>query len=255
MFPSPRTLAILDGMNPCFLLPLCALPILLLSAPGCEPTAGELPERPAEQAKPAETRVVPAGKNVSIEIQGDRRRVLIKTEVCLVKGPLELLLCKNQTKEHEAILHGDFDAHDIHKALLVAGAEPGAPVQYQPAYKPARGSKVKVLLQYEQKGKLVTVPAKSWVRDMKTGKELQVDWVFAGSQLVKDGLDPKQPPFYLANGGDVICVSNFEDALLDLPIESSKVDADRQFEAFEERIPPLETKVTVILEPVLGKKK
>jgi hypothetical protein len=37
--------------------------------------------------------------------------------------------------------------------------------------------------------------------------------------------------------------------LLDLPIDSSKNNADLNFEAHTERIPPLETKVTVILEP------
>jgi hypothetical protein len=50
-------------------------------------------------------------------------------------------------------------------------------------------------------------------------------------------------------------VSNFEDAMLDLPIVSPKDDADRSFEAFTDRIPELETKVVVILEPVLEAKK
>ena len=59
----------------------------------------------------------------------------------------------------------------------------------------------------------------------------------------------------MANGGDVICVSNFEDAMLDLPINSSKNNDELAFEAFTERIPPIGTPVTVILEPVLEKNK
>ena len=67
-------------------------------------------------------------------------------------------------------------------------------------------------------------------------------------------LEDGKPDYYLANDGDVICVANFESALLDLPFNSSKADAERSFIAFTERIPPKDTKVTLLLEPVLPKK-
>src|SRR5262245_3873422 len=38
-----------------------------------------------------------------------RRRVLIKSEVCLREGMLEVFLCRKLTKEHEAILHAELD--------------------------------------------------------------------------------------------------------------------------------------------------
>ena len=44
--------------------------------------------------------------------------------------------------------------------------------------------------------------------------------------------------------------------MLDVPIDSPKVNRNVSFEAWTERIPPVGTKVTVILEPVLdGKQK
>ena len=52
-----------------------------------------------------------------------------------------------------------------------------------------------------------------------------------------------------ANDGDVICVVNLDTAMLDLPVESTKDINDRFFEAYTERIPPLDTPVLVILEP------
>ena len=61
--------------------------------------------------------------------------------------------------------------------------------------------------------------------------------------------DPKNP-IYLANQGDVICLSNFNTAMLDLPIESSQKAADLLFEAWTDRIPPIGTRVTVVLEVV-----
>jgi hypothetical protein len=149
----------------------------------------------------------------------------------------------------------DADARDIHKALLLTGAKPGEPVHFQPKYVPARGQAIKVTLRWEQDGKQMSIPAQQWVRNAKTGKDLDVDWVFAGSRLVDNPLDPTAPPIYLGNDGDVICVSNFEGALLDLPINSPKEWAvGRSYEAHTERIPPKDTKVAVILEPIPEKK-
>ena len=74
------------------------------------------------------------------------------------------------------------------------------------------------------------------------------DWVFAGShQLVP--APQQQGRVYLANEGDVICVANFEAALLDLPVRSSNSSADLLHEAFTENIPPVGTAVNLILEP------
>src|SRR4029077_11883847 len=95
------------------------------------------------------------------------------------------------------------------------------------------------------------LPAQRWVRNVKTKKILEHDWVFAGSVLIPDPLDNTKKPFYAANDGDVICVSNFDTAMLDLPINSTKDNDELQFEAFTERIPEFGTKVRVILEPVL----
>src|SRR5262249_46333057 len=145
----------------------------------------------------------------------------------------------------------------IHTALVTAGAKEGKPAKYlADKIQPPTGTKVKISLQYEKKGKLVTESAGSWIRNAKTGKELKEDWVFAGSGFAKNPIDPKKPDIYLANeDGDFICVSNFEDAMLDLPIPSPKDWSERFFEAIPERIPALETKVVVILEPVVEAKK
>jgi hypothetical protein len=217
---------------------------------GCEQEPATHPAPPpAAPAKQAQSKRVPIGRNVWLEIEGNRRRVVFDSVVCLREGQLEQLLCRRHTKEHEAVLSADVDARDIHKGLLLTGVEPGSPVRYLPRYEPAKGVRIRVKLSYQSDGKVVTVPGGSWVRNAATRKELDSDWVFVGSQFQQDPLDPDRPPLYAANGGDVICVSNFEDALLDLPMKSPKDNAELVFEAFTERIPPLETKVTVLLEP------
>jgi hypothetical protein len=241
--------------------------ILLLGAAffavaGCGDDTAERPARKVEAARKTTSSVeaTPEGKktnvgrNVFLEVLSDRRRVLISAEVCLRQGQLEMLLTRKGCKTHEAILAADIDARNVHTALELANAVSGSTVRLDP-FRPPSGTRIKISLIYEKDGKKVTVPAQSWIRNFKTGKELESDWVFAGSMLVDNPLDPGAPKKYMANDGDVICVTNFEDAMLDVAIESSKVWAAHAYECWTERIPDEGTKVVVVLEPVVGKKK
>jgi hypothetical protein len=71
--------------------------------------------------------------------------------------------------------------------------------------------------------------------------------VFAGSGFrVNESTGEKR---YLGEEGNLICVSNFPDAVLDIPVESSSANAALLFEAFTDRIPPVGTPVTIVLVP------
>ena len=188
-------------------------------------------------------------------------RVGLASEVCLREGPLETFLCKKGTKEHEAIVRLDADARIIHAALSTAGARAGTPTQFvddkgQPAWKPATGTAIKVLVHYTKNGKTFTHPAQEWIRDhektKKQKKEVTIPhgWVFAGSKELVDPCDPTRK-FYAANSGDFISISNFPYSLLEMPVEISKDDAFLTYEARTEKIPPLFSKVWVILVPEL----
>jgi hypothetical protein len=220
--------------------------ILALSVP--------IPLSGAPAKKVAKTKQVKVGDNVILEIKGTEKRVIVKAKVCLREGALEGLLTRAMAKEHEYVLASDCDARHIHTALLLAGAKNGSPVSFFPKFKAPTGSTVKVTLRYKEKGKVKTVPASSWVRNHKTKKVLDRNWVFAGSRFVKNPVKGK-PTIYLANHGDLICLVNIETALLDLPVASPKKFDSRIYEAYTARIPPKGTAVDVILEPVPDKKK
>jgi hypothetical protein len=180
---------------------------------------------------------------------GGQRRVHLVTQVCLREGQLEVLVCKANTKEHEAILHVDLDARDIHTALIAAGAKPGTPVKFVPEYKAATGDTIRVTLTYVKDGKLqMNKPAQSWIQHVKTKKDMEHDWVFAGSRFFKFPDEPDRPPYYCANNGEIISIANFSDSMLDLPVRSSKEAAELGYVANKERIPPLKTKVIVTME-------
>ena len=181
-------------------------------------------------------------------------RLLVQCVVVSPRAPsLEVLLCKSNTKEHEAILHTAVDAKFLHSGLVALGMNPGSPVQFvdpksgEAKYVAASGAKVAVAVHYRRAGKLHTHPAQEWITDVKTKKPMAHEWVFAGSRFFKDPDEPTKAPYYGANGGDVIAVSNFPDSMLDLPVSVGSDNADLAFEGAYDRVPPPGSKVWVIL--------
>jgi len=214
-------------------------------------------ESPPPAATRGEIKKSELGKHVWLETEGTRRRVRVDAWVCLRRGAygLECLLCRSKTKEHESILATAADAQVIHTALVAAGADPGSPARFDPQFRPPTGSRIKITLEYEEQGKLGTVPAGRWIRDVATKKELDTDWVFAGSLLWPNPDGPDKPKQYAAQGdGAYVCVINVPTAMLDLTVHTPSAPETRAFEPFTEHIPAVDTRVTVIFEPVSEKK-
>jgi len=85
-------------------------------------------------------------------------------------------------------------------------------------------------------------------------REMEADWVFTGSRFFKDEQTQKQ--YYEAEGGCLICVANFPSAMIDVSEKGSDQESEGiLFEAYTERIPPLDTEVTIELIPVFEKPK
>jgi len=81
---------------------------------------------------------------------------------------------------------------------------------------------------------------------------MEYDWVFAGSGFWTDPNTGER--IYYGDGGDFICVSNFATATLDLPVLSPQDNVDLLFSALTEAIPPLGTRVRLVLRPRLEQK-
>jgi hypothetical protein len=84
--------------------------------------------------------------------------------------------------------------------------------------------------------------------DRSQPRPMNADWVFAGSGFY---VDEDGQRMYQAEGGDLICVANFPTATIDVSIESSASgEQNLSFEPATERIPPVDTEVTIELIPV-----
>jgi hypothetical protein len=192
--------------------------------------------------------LVRLSKTNEVWFDNKRKAVVVDGQVCLREGQLEMFACPKGTKEHESIVSLNCTAEEVHAGLLAAGAKPGKPVSFDPDYKPATGQTIDVyVLWKDEDGKKHQVRAQEWIKDVKKEREMTYDWVFAGSGFWKDEETGKEQ--YKANGGDLVCVSNFPTAMLDLPIHSTDANDELMFVAYKEHIPPRSTAVRVVFIP------
>lgn len=140
----------------CGLVAFCSLAL-------CDDARAEDVAKPKEAVASGEPTPLNKAGTVSVDLKG--KRLLVKSEVVLREGLLEMLVCLKQTKEHEAILSVDARAQLIHAGLMSLGAEPGSPAKFVPEYKPATGQPIDIFLTWtDANGKLHRDPAQSWVR-------------------------------------------------------------------------------------------
>jgi hypothetical protein len=189
------------------------------------------------------------------------KQVVLVGETCKAGYGLEFLVTTRE-RAYESVIVIDGRRHGkdempifelIHASLLGLGANHGRPAFYKDEKTTlATGDEIAIEVRWKDKnGKTQSADARTWIRDMKTKKSPAVNWVFAGSQMVKDDEGNEH---YLGDSGDFICVLNNPIAMLDLPILSSGAIENRLFEANTDAMPPAETPVTIILKPKLKAK-
>lgn len=190
-----------------------------------------------------------------IWIDKKNRWVVLQGEVCSVDYPLEFF-ASYSTKAYESVLAVNVKAEIIHTCLLNVGAERGHPARFDsnfspPKFSPPTGTEIVIEVRWKDAGgKVRSANAQQWVRNIRTKKALDTNWVFAGSVFVNDQETKKE--YYAADAGDLICVLSSPYAMLDLPMFGYGAIEARTFEAFKEHIPPRETPVTLLLKPILS---
>jgi hypothetical protein len=76
-------------------------------------------------------------------------------------------------------------------------------------------------------------------------REMAADFLFVGSGFFEDEGERQ----YLAEGGYVVCVANFNMAMIDISAESNSQGEALTYEAYTERIPPRKSEVLIELMP------
>ncbi len=208
------------------------------------PAAGQEPPAPAGQGKP---RVL---KSEHMQIDLANRKITIDAAVALLDNHdyLEFVLSGWGEKTHESLLHTKATGKQIHFGLLMLGLQRGIPPEWiyvgqQPHFLPPRGPKVDLSVRWtDKKGKQHDKPVSAFIK--KTGKnapEPPETFVFIGSEVLVDGA------YWADQNGELISVSNFASAVLDVPFRSSDKEGQLAFMVDRKTLPKRGTAVQLIL--------
>lgn len=231
--------------------------------------AAREPQRVAERPTPlvAEPKTLIALHDTEpIWLSADKKTVVVVGRVVLREGMLELFACRRRSKEHESILALDVTPHLLHAALLAIGADAGKPASFEPKFTPAHGDTISIRLHWKgDEGRQKTATPQDWLTQRRIIVDKSIDnppnakpakpatepaltpitWVFAGSLTYPDA-DGRL--HYVADEtGELIGLSNFAGAILDLPLESTSSNESLLFSPKTDAIPPLGTEVTLVL--------
>ena len=237
---------------------------LLASRSAAGADEAESPPKPRDLGPPLVDNVKELkqlGKNAAW-LDPKNKQIVLVGETCRAGYGLEFLVTTRQRAYESVIV---IDPHrepnkptvfeQIQASMLLLGAKPGHPAYYDSKTEKttvADGDEVAIEVRWKDKnGKTQSADARTWIRDVKTKKSPTMNWVFAGSLMVKD---EEGKNHFLGNYGDFICVLNNPHAMFDLPIVSTSAIDSRLFEGNADAMPPPETPVTIILKPKLKAK-
>ena len=192
----------------------------------------------------------PAQYGPGVGIDWQARVIELDAEVVLRKGSLELLACSPQTREHESILRVQAKPLHVFQAMGLIGLTPGSPMRYDKNSKrwhQPTGDSLALSVRYSVKGKTTVVPVGRWLRgvDHKSHSE-KIEWVFAGSRTLESG------KFGADLDGTVVCVVDFDTALITVRDLHSADNEALWLEANTEAIPPVGTRCTLVIQAAPG---
>jgi len=182
------------------------------------------------------------------------KEVRLSGTVCLQKGPLELFVCTQGSREYESVIVVKAKPSHVTFALALLGLAPGRPGMRTEggAFSPPAGAVLDIIARYSvektengaKKGEVREVPAWKFLKVAGAGESLDrpIEWVYVGR--------PEPEALRAADReGTVVCLSNFLEAVIDVPFESTNINADLLYEADFKNVPPQGTPVELIIRP------
>lgn len=177
-----------------------------------------------------------------VRIDWKARTVEVDAEIALHEGPLELLVCALNTREHESVFVTKARPMHIFQALGLVGFEQGRPARYEKEgdrMLPPSGDRIDILVRFADSG-AVRRPEELVRQSADRKSPAALQWVFAGSRLLPDGR-------FAADGdGTVACVVDFDSALIAVDSSHSSDNELLWLEANPDTLPKRGTPCTLI---------
>ncbi len=183
-----------------------------------------------------------------VKINWRDREVEVAGVVVLREGMLELFACSADTREHESIVRISARPMHVYQALGLLGLEPGSPPRWDPETErgfPATGPRLRLRVRYQRDDRLHTDGIHRWMWNIMTDEPAPpTQWVFSGS------LRDHQGRLAVDLEGTVVCVVDFQAALISLPQSYSDSNEDLWLRPHAERIPPLGSACVLLIQAV-----
>ena len=213
--------------------------VALAAVPASSAQSASQPGRPVPPALRA-SRVFQPG----VRIDWRARRVVVSGRVVFREGVLEYLACY-PGKEHESVVLLDGRAEHVLLALGLVGLRPGTPPRWDEAaerFTGPTGDLIDVRLWWQEDGTYHAGDGFDWLQEYEFGRPpIARPWVFTGSRRLRGG------GVAADRMGDGIAVVDKPDALMNLSRSHTESNADLWCLANTPAIPPLGTRVWIVL--------
>lgn len=219
------------------------------------------PESPPARPATATAPTAPRGlAKAGVFVDPVKKEIALKGQV-VFRGPdiLEYFCCSRGTAEHESLISAEADPMALRVALMLPPfrLQPGKPVRWDEDLQPPNGPTILVFLEYQdpKTGKTVRDRAEDWVlmaeKDPKTGKMARrpmrkTGFVFSGGGFYVDP-ETREQTFLASGDGALITLYHRVSSVLDNPQKEGS--GDEIWYANTDVVPPIGTKVTVVLQP------
>lgn len=186
-----------------------------------------------------------------VRIDWRRRVVEVETRVVLRRGPLELLACSPHTREHESILSVGARPMHVFQAMGLIGLSPGSPAHYdekRDQWIAPTGDSLDLRVCWGSGDERRCNCVERWLLDVERHRSPdKVPWVFAGSRTIEGGV------FGADVDGTVVCVVDFDSALITVGALHSSDNELLWLAANTEAIPPAGTQCVLLIRGAVGR--
>lgn len=189
-----------------------------------------------------------------IIFDGKTREIRFPVEINMTEDLLEFLIVHKNGKVHESLFKTDISPTHLNVAFALLRYKPSPELYSKPASDTdptetfpevpeeiRKAARLKIEVEWQDGERLRKIPVNEWVQHTATGSTMSADpWVYGGSEIV----DGKFPP---ETTGDIVAIYRSQSALINY--SGKDHGDDTVWIVYPKRVPPLDTKVTLIISP------
>ena len=242
------------------LIPACVSLVLGQQSPPAQPESPPANTPPAESAKPSVTKLDDSRYQIGEVILDQKtREIRFPTQVNMSAGQIEYLIVLQQGKAHESLLISAITPTHLNLALVLLRYAPscelfslidetGHPTGvYQDVPAPVKAAaRIAIDVEWNDNGTTRRVPVNEWLRSNSNDAVMAAGpWLYTGSSISDKKFIPDL-------SGDITSIMIDSNAMINYPGTDNQDNVT--WFAFQKKVPPAGTPVTVIITPYTSSK-